>query len=104
MTKNRETHGRTVRIGKSAAVKIACRKMNEDVAYAHNTESGCKKNSRHFLKPIIKSNQNQSRLAHTRTCQLHVLTASFDWFIDFIGLCLFAVGESDNLSLRFTTL
>ena len=26
---------------------MACRKMNEDVAYARNTESGCKKS--HFL-------------------------------------------------------
>ena len=32
---------------------MACRKMNEDVAYARNTESGCKKSWALALNPRV---------------------------------------------------
>ena len=34
---------------------MACRKMNEDVAYARNTESGCKKERGQY--PVILTEQ-----------------------------------------------
>ena len=36
---------------------MACRKMNEDVAYARNTESGCKDDNLHNIRWMFYNNK-----------------------------------------------
>ena len=52
---------------------MACRKMNEDVAYARNTESGCKNsaamifNNKQRLCDFLKTNHNQIQLENRKS-------------------------------------
>ena len=38
----------------NSMLKMGCQKINEDVAYAHNTESGCKYNAGMLLCNVFK--------------------------------------------------